>query len=143
MYQSLLCLVALNAENEEVVSKAKALAQTFSARLKLLHVVEYVPLTGTEDAMLTAPISISEELEQRARDQMARLAQHHALTAEQCEVISGDLVTELNSAIEDNQVDLVVVGNHQRKGLSALFDHAEDAVLHRCSCDLIAINLSD
>ncbi len=142
MYQSLLCLVALNDDHERVVQRARALAALFKAPLHLLHVVEYVPLTGTEDAMLTAPISISEELEQRAREQMDALARQHELPAANCSVVTGDLTTELNATIAEHGIDLVVVGNHRRKGLSALFDHAEDAVLHRCACDLIAINLS-
>lgn len=142
MYSSILCLVALSDENRRVLQRARGLADLFGARLHLLHVVEYVPLTGTEDAMLTAPISISDELEQRAREQVAKLAQEYQVATEQCHVVTGDLVTELNAAIEEHQIDLTVVGNHCRRGLAALFDHAEDAVLHRCPCDVVAINLS-
>ena len=142
MYQSLLCLVALSDENRQVVRRARELADHFDADLHMLHVVEYVPLTGTEDAMLTAPISISDELEQRAREQMGKLAKEFSVATDRCHVVTGDLVSELNTAVEEYRIGLVVVGNHCRKGLAALFDHAEDAVLHRCACDLLAVHLS-
>lgn len=141
MYQKILCLIALNEESVPVLAQARRLAEQLNAELHLLHVVEYVPLTGTEDAMLTAPVSIGEELEERARDQVRELAENHGVEPAHCRVVSGDLVSELCQQIDSLQVDLVVVGNHSRRGLSALFDHAEDAVLHRCQCDMLAVHL--
>lgn len=141
MYRSILCLVALNDECRKVLNQAQAMATALQADLHLLHVVEYVPLTGTEDAMLTAPISISDELEERSRQHMQKLATEYSVPEDKTRVICGDLVNELNAMIDDHAIDLVVVGNHRRKGLSAVFDHAEDTVLHRCSCDLLAVHL--
>ena len=147
MYKSILALVALNPESHQVIQRAKALSEQFSARLQLLHVVEYVPLTGTEDAMITAPIPIGEELEKQARLYMAKLAQEFELKAEQIAVVTGDLSAELEARSKSDAahagVDLVVVGNHSRSGFSAWFNHAEDEVLHRCGCDLLAVKLSD
>ena len=141
MYRKMICLIALNDESVPVLAQARRLANELGADLHLLHVVEYVPLTGTEDAMLTAPVSIGEELEERARGQVRELAERHDVPATHCRVVSGDLVSELCHLVEALQADLVVVGNHSRRGLSALFDHAEDAVLHRCQCDLLAVHL--
>lgn len=141
MYQTILCLVALNEESGRLLSRAQRLAETLDSELHLLHVVEYVPLTGTEDAMLTAPVTIGEELEERARKEIGELAGRHGLADDHCRVISGDLITELRNEVERLKADLVVVGNHKRKGLAAIFDHAEDAVLHRCECDMLAVHL--
>lgn len=142
MYRSILCLVATNDDSRKLVQHAQKLAESFGAELRLLHVVEYVPLTGTEDAMLTAPIAMGEELEKQARGFMQELAQQFAIEAEHTAVVSGDLSAELDSAIQNHKIDLVVIGNHCRKGFAAFFNHAEDDVLHHCSCDLIAVNLS-
>lgn len=141
MYRKILSLLALNEESTPVLQRAHQMATQLDAQLYLLHVVEYVPLTGTEDAMLTAPVSIGEELEERARTQLRDIAQRHGIPQENCCVVSGDLVSELCRSVSHWQADLVVVGNHSRRGLSALFDHAEDAVLHRCPCDLLAVHL--
>lgn len=141
MYQSILCLVALNDSNRRVVTRAKALAEQFGAELRLLHVVEYVPLTGTEDAMLTAPIPIAEELESQARAFITQLTEDFELNPACARVVNGDLTSELEARIQQDGIDLVVVGNHCRSGLSALFNHAEDTVLHRCACDMLAVSL--
>ncbi|MGJ8668536.1 MAG: universal stress protein [Oceanococcus sp.] len=141
MYHSILCLVATNEASRQLVERAQNLAKQFQAELRLLHVVEYVPLTGTEDAMLTAPIAMGEELEKQARGFVSKLAQEFSIAADRTAVVSGDLSAELNSAIQAHQIDLVVIGNHCRSGFSAFFNHAEDEVLHHCVCDLMAINL--
>ncbi len=141
MYQSILCLVALNENSRRVVKQAKALAEHFGAELRLLHVVEYVPLTGTEDAMLTAPIPIAEELESQARAFVAQLTEEFSINPASANVVNGDLTTELETRIQQGGIDLVVIGNHCRSGLSALFNHAEDTVLHRCACDMLAVSL--
>lgn len=141
MYQSILCLVATNQDSRRLVTRAQQLAQHFQARLRLLHVVEYVPLTGTEDAMLTAPIAMGEELEKQAREFMHSLTQEFSIDAQDAQVISGDLTVELENALKTSDIDLVVIGNHRRSGFSTFFNHAEDEVLHRCASDLIAVNL--
>lgn len=141
MYQSILCLVATNQDSHKLVRRAQQLAQQFQASLRLLHVVEYVPLTGTEDAMLTAPIAMGEELEKQAREFMQGLASDYSIAPELAQVISGDLTVELENALNTHGIDLVVIGNHCRRGFSAFFNHAEDEVLHRCACDLMAVNL--
>lgn len=141
MYQSILCLVALNESSRRVVRQAKALSEQFGAELRLLHVVEYVPLTGTEDAMLTAPIPIAEELESQARAFVAQLSEEFAIEPACASVVNGDLTTELETRLRQGAVDLVVIGNHCRSGLAALFNHAEDTVLHRCACDMLAVSL--
>lgn len=142
MYSSLLCLVATNDDSRKLVSHAKQLAAQFQAKLRLLHVVEYVPLTGTEDAMLTAPIAMGDELEKQAREFMRSLAQEFDIAQDMTNVISGDLTAALNDCVQAQGIQLVIVGNHSRRGLAALFNHAEDEVLHRCGCDMLAVNLS-
>lgn len=141
MYRSILCLVATNQDSRKLVNRAQKMAAQFQASLQVLHVVEYVPLTGTEDAMLTAPIAMGEELEKQAREFMQGLAADCGIPQEHTAVISGDLSTELEQAVETRNIDLVIIGNHCRSGFSAFFNHAEDEVLHHCACDLLAVNL--
>jgi universal stress protein A len=37
--------------------------------------------------------------------------------------------------------DLIVIGNHERHGLSILVNLTEDAVLHAAPCDVLAVHL--
>lgn len=141
MYKRILALLTLEEESIEVLRRAHALADLHGAQLEALHVVEYVPLAGTEDAMLTAPIDLGPELEARAKNRMQELADRVGVSAECCKVVMGDLLGEVQSAVADRDTDLVVVGNRCRSGLAALFEHAQEAVLRKCGCDLLAINL--
>ncbi len=141
MYKKILTLLALDEESPRVLDRARALAQTHDADLHILHVVEYVPLAGTEEAMLTAPIDLGPELEQRAKERLAELLAKQGVEAASCRVAVGDLCTELSEAVDRLGIDLAVVGNHPRRGLAAVFNHAQDEVLHRCQCDVLAVQL--
>jgi len=54
----------------------------------------------------------------------------------------GDVKTEIVRVARKREADLIVVGSHERHGLSAVFDFVEDAVLHKAPCDVLAIRVS-
>lgn len=44
---------------------------------------------------------------------------------------------------EENNVDLIVVGSHGRKGIKMLLGSTANAVLHHAGCDVLAVRLKD
>ncbi|MEN8720531.1 MAG: universal stress protein [Oceanococcaceae bacterium] len=143
MYKRLLCLLGNGPDAEAVLARACAARDCFGAELHLLQVVEFLPVSGAEDAMLATPLVLADEMEEQARAQMSERAAAAGVDAAHVRVVQGDFLQEILRYTRDADIDLVVAGKHERRGLSAWFNHAEDDVLHASSCDLLAVHLAD
>jgi universal stress protein A len=140
LYRNILAVVDLSPDGLHVAGRARALASLLpDATLKLLHVVEYVPVEPLSDSLLPA-VQIEGELVERARGQIARLASQLD-PQPQWEVAVGSIKAEIVRAARAGGHDLIVIGSHERHGLSILINLIEDAVLHAAPCDVLAVRL--
>jgi universal stress protein A len=141
LYHSILAVVDLSAEGALVAARAHALALCASPQgsVRLLHVVEYVPVEPLSDSLLPA-VQIEGELVERARTQLAQLAARFT-PAPQWEVAVGNVKSEIVRTARAGGHDLIVIGTHERHGLSILVNLTEDAVLHASPCDVLAVRL--
>jgi universal stress protein A len=140
IYRNILAVVDLTPDGAHILERARALASLApGATLKLLHVVEYVPVEPLSDSLLPA-VQIEGELVERARAQIAKLAGQFD-PAPQWEVAIGSIKGEIVRAARTGGHDLIVIGSHERHGLSILINLIEDAVLHAAPCDVLAVRL--
>lgn len=141
IYRSILAVVDLSPDGICVAERAQQIASLLpEASIKLLHVVEYVPVEPLSDSLLPA-VQIEGELVERARSQIAQLAAR-LQPAPEWEVAIGSIKGEIVRAARDGGHDLIVIGAHERRGLSILVNLIEDAVLHAAPCDVLAVRLS-
>ncbi len=143
MYKRLLCLLGNGPDAHKVLERACAARDTFGAELFLLQVVEFLPVSGAEDAMLATPLVLADEMEAQARKSMEAHAQKAGVDSANTEVVQGDFLQETSRYAKAHEIDLIVTGKHERHGFSAWFNHAEDDVLHSSPCDLLAVHLAD
>ncbi len=140
IYRSILAVIDLSSDGICVAERARALASMFpGTTLKLLHVVEYVPVEPLSDSLLPA-VQIEGELVERARAQIAQLAAG-LQPSPGWEVAIGSIKGEIVRAARTGGHDLIVIGSHERHGLSILVNLIEDAVLHAAPCDVLAVRL--
>ncbi len=140
-YQRILVVVDLSEDDPEVVRRARELASACNAPPPcLLHVVEYVPVEPLSDSLLPA-VQMEAELMERARAKMAELAERVGPPA-QWRVASGNVKNEILRAAREGGHDLIVIGSHERHGLSILVNRTEDTVLHGAPCDVLAVRLA-
>lgn len=142
MYKRLLCLIGNGPDADQVLRRACEACDIFGAELLLLRVVEFLPVTGAEDAMLATPLVMADEMEAQAREQVEQLAKDCGISTELASVVQGEFVDEVARYVNQHQVDLVVAGKHERRGLAAWFNHAEDDILHGSPCDILAVHLT-
>lgn len=139
-YRNILAVVDLMADSTAVARRALAIAQSAAAPPPtLLHVVEYVPVEPLGDSLLPV-VQLESELLQRARTRMSELAAQLGATAWRVE--SGNIKNEILRAAREGQHDLIVIGSHERHGLSILVNLTEDTVLHGAPCDVLAVRLA-
>lgn len=140
-YSHLLAAIELNDEGQQVLQRAVKLAQRFSARLSIVHVVEYLPVDPAGDALLTTPVDLSGERAEQAQKTLDQWCTDVGLPAEAATVTIGAVASEILASAKSSGAELVIIGHHTRSGLRALFSHTDDGILSRAECDVLALNL--
>lgn len=139
-YQRVLAAVDLTEHSGRVLARAGALAESCNAVIRLLHVVEYVPVEPMGEALLPA-VNIEGELVSGARARLAELADRAGLGEVEQFVVAGGIKAELVRAAREWPADVVVLGSRERHGLALIVNLTEDAVLHGAPCDVLAVRL--
>jgi len=144
VYRRILLAVDLTTDSQPIAERAKAIAAAHSADLDMLHVVEPLPLVAPLDsAEIFAPtvLQTQDEIVAGARQRLAKLAADVGLATGRAQVIVGNTQIEILRAAREHGADLIVLGSRERHGLSLLVDFTEDAVLHKASCDVLAVRV--
>jgi universal stress protein A len=139
-YRKILAVLDLTDDSPSVARRALAIAQgDAGTSLTLLHVVEYVPVEPLSDSLMPA-VQIESELLESARARMTALVSTLA-PAPQWRVAVGNVKSEIVRHAREEGYDLIVIGSHERHGLSILVNLTEDTVLHAAPCDVLAVRL--
>jgi universal stress protein A len=139
-YRNILAVVDLGPDSPAVVRRARELCAGSGASLTLLHVVEFVPAEPLSDALLPT-VQIEAELVERARARLAALASEPGCPTARSEVATGNVKAQITGFAREGRHDLIVIGSHERHGLSILVNLTEDTVLHAAPCDVLAVRL--
>ena len=139
-YQQLLVAIDLSADSHAIAAKSAALALQWQARMRLLHVIEFVPVEPMSDALVPV-VQIDDQIVARSRLQLTELGASLGLPAEDCLVATGNVKSEILRQARALKADLIVLGCRERHGLSILVNLTEDTVLHGAPCDVLAMRI--
>ena len=139
-YQQLLVAIDLSADSRAIAAKSAALALQWQARMRLLHVIEFVPVEPMSDALVPV-VQIDDQIVARSRLQLTELGAALGLPAEDCLVATGNVKSEILRQARALKADLIVLGCRERHGLSILVNLTEDTVLHGAPCDVLAMRM--
>jgi universal stress protein A len=140
IYRKVLAVLDLSDDCVRVGNRALEVAAASGADITLLHVVEYMPVEPLSDSLLPA-MQIETELLERARARLQTIADTLHSPAPPWQVTSGNVKAEIVRVARDGEFDLIVIGSHERHGLSILINLTEDTVLHNAPCDVLAVRL--
>ncbi|MCB1767716.1 MAG: universal stress protein [Candidatus Competibacteraceae bacterium] len=143
-YQHVLCAVDFSDEALKVAERARDIAGKYGARLSLIHVVEDVNISlgGGYELLPVLPDLPDEALLQEARAELGGLAQRLGMGDVGLWVVNAISTKEgILGAVQDHQMDLIVVGSHGRHGLALLLGSTANAVLHGAPCDVLAVRI--
>ncbi|HUO96341.1 MAG TPA: universal stress protein [Steroidobacteraceae bacterium] len=140
LYRRILLVADLSDDSRIIGARARAVAAACGAEVRLLHVVEYVPVEPLGETLLPT-VEIEEELVKRAGERLRALAGELGLGAAECRVEAGNIKAEIVRVATEMQADLVVLGGRERHGLSILVNLTEDTVLHAAPCDVLAVRI--
>jgi universal stress protein A len=140
-YSHVLIAVDLTDDSPKVVRKGLEIANHYSAKLSLLHVVEFIPIDPAGEALLPPPVDLEGEIVQGARLRLDALCAELGLKDAPRRVEIGVIKMEIIKAATEVKADLIVLGSHERHGLALLLGSTEKAILHKAPCDVLAVRL--
>ena len=139
-YQRILCAVDLSDDSRSVLARAASLASQWGAALRLVHIVEFVPIEPMSDS-LAPVIQVDDRVLEHARLQLRALAEAAGVATDRAQVISGHVKAEVLRQAREFHADLIVLGSRERHGLSILVNLTDDTLLHAAPCDVLAVRV--
>jgi universal stress protein A len=139
-YTRVLVAIDLKDSSLHVALRGQNLARASGAELHLLHVVEYIPVDPMGDNMLP-PTQLIDELVGAARLRLTGIAAQLGESPSICSVEIDGVKAGIIRTAREKHCDLIVLGAHERHGLSIFVNFTEDAVLHAAPCDVLAVRV--
>lgn len=140
-YSHVLLATDLLDETSMVTDKAKHLVELYQAKLSVIHVVESIPIYFGNELVLPETQEIERQLVERATEKMTELCKTLNIPESQGHVEVGVTKLEVIDFVEQNDVDLIVLGSHSRHGLQHLLGSTARAVVNTANCDVLAVRV--
>lgn len=142
MYQHILFATDFSPEAEKAEARAVDVAQQNSARLSVIHVVDYYPASQLDGGLSIVP-DLEEKMRESAREQMTACAARIPFELAQAHICSGSAKLEITRYADEIGADLIVIGSHGRHGIGLLLGSTANGVLHHANCDVLAVRVRD
>ncbi len=154
-YQKIIVGVDFSPHSKHAAKRAIELSRQYGARLELVNVVDeaalydlyYDPIgmgfTMTEfsQAGMEGISNMIDSLIDKSKNQMKALITELGLDQKQGVVITGRPSSTLNSYTEAQDVDLIVMGTHGRRGLDAVLGSTTRFIQSHARCEVLAVPL--
>ncbi|MCC5872215.1 MAG: universal stress protein [Gammaproteobacteria bacterium] len=148
-YKNVLIAVDLTEESDQVLAKAKHVAESDGAKLALVHVVKpiehvyggfgAVGLAGDFSAQMA---TLEQQAVSHAQEQLAKMGESIGVAADRRFVPVGSASREIHRIAKEEGIDLIVIGSHGRHGLGLLLGSTANGVLHGATCDVLAVRVA-
>lgn len=142
IYRHILVAVDFGPDEDQVVARATALAQSEGARLSLIHVVEFLHMDLANELVLPQDVELEAQIVATAQRKLADIAAGIGFggPVEQW-VEMGSTKQEILRVATEQAIDLIVIGSHGRHGLGRLLGSTANAVLHGAPCDVLSVRI--
>lgn len=145
-YQHILLVTDLRSDADIVAQKTKRIfSLQQDAKLSVLHIVKDT-MVGFGYELVPASSLYKEVDDVRCQDAQANMAKF--LTRNGLDVENSEVTTAISSSegiikyANKNAVDLLIIGRHERHGLSAWINGATaDSILPNIQCDILVVKL--
>lgn len=146
-YRHVLVATDFSKYADVALKKALELAKPFSAKVSLVHAAETLsaelyPSIGE----LAVPVLINNPEQEekhlaRIKKELEDRIEELGFSDENIDVhvLSGHRVDEIVEYASKNNVDLIVMGSHGRRGLARLVGSSTNGVIHHAPCDVLTV----
>ncbi len=147
-YQHLLVAVDNTEDRAPLLTKAKALASSFGARLSVVSAMAPTPINtfaGDVGGMLPLVVEPqwSNELRDELRKNLCAACAPHGIDDANIHLVLGIADSAILDTAKELGADLIVIGHRQHHGLfSNVFAHTDENVVGKAVCDVLAVVLA-
>ncbi|MFD2228817.1 universal stress protein [Alkalimarinus sediminis] len=139
-YKKILAAIDLTEESDQVIERARSLANLYNCSLDIVHVIEPLGYAYGGDIPMDLT-EVQQQLEDHAKHYLVEAGKTYQVAVDQQHVIIGRPETEIHRLSEDSNFDLVVVGSHGRHGIQLLLGSTANGILHGAKCDVLAVRI--
>ncbi|MDD0994595.1 universal stress protein [Pseudomonas sp. TNT2022 ID1044] len=127
--------------NDQIIDAAAKLAALCDANLELLHVYDWTAVYVQDMGFGALPLAtgIYEMLGTAQHEAFAAIAERHGVPPERRHFMEGAPVPGICEFVSEHDIDVIVMGTVQNKGLSKLLGTTAEQLLHRAPCSVLAI----
>ncbi|GMQ77167.1 MAG: universal stress protein [Gammaproteobacteria bacterium] len=137
MYRNILIPTDFSAHSKRAAERALELGRMFDARLRVVHVVNYLPPTFvTAQSEHTSAAQIVE----RATIYLAEWANEVGLESAEQLVTTGSAGKQIITTAKAEDVDLIVIGTSGEGGMKRLLGSTTRNVMHDAPCDVLSVH---
>jgi len=145
MYKHILMATDLLDWSREVENKVVEMQKLTGARFSIMHVIEPLPgayMAGDYGA-IPGYRNIGEVWAKNVHDSLKKISDRMGIADTSLVNVAGGVRDEILQYVEDNDVDLIVVGSHGRHGLQLVLGSTANAILHHARCDVLAVRIDE
>ncbi len=139
-YQKMLVAIDLTEEAPQVLNKAQEISNAHGSELLLVHVVEPVGYAYGGDIPMDLT-ELQDQLDKAAKEQLAAYGKQYGVNPSNQVITVGRPESEIHRLAKEQEVDLIIVGSHGRKGFQLLLGSTANGVLHGTECDVLAVRI--
>jgi universal stress protein A len=142
LYNHILLATDGSAEHEVIGEHARRLARSFDARMSVLRVLDHLAFEFSTDPMFPDDADKIEWFTEKAHESLRLFAKHTGIEVEQTHVrvTPGPAQRAIITFAREHNIDLIVVGAHERHGLALLREDTMDKVAHNAPCDVLVVH---
>ena len=150
-YKKVMACVDYSPHSKRAVRRAIKIAKESNAKLVLVNVVDesalydlYYDPTGMEFSVAEfseAPMTLVDSLIDKSNTQMKALLSELGLSQDQGVVLTGRPNSTLNSYAEAQDIDLIVMGTHGRRGIDRVLGSSTRYVQSHARCEVLSVPL--
>lgn len=137
MYSKILFACDFDEVSYRAGRKAKEVADQFSAELYVVHVIEPFPAYAYPG--FAGFTEVEAPLKEHAEQEMQKLADSLEVPKSKQFLEIGTTKTEVLALAKELEVDLIVIGCHDRHGLGYLLGSISNAITHGATCDVLIV----
>lgn len=139
-YNKILAAIDLTEESDQVIERARDLANLYNCNLDIVHIIEPLGYAYGGDIPMDLT-EVQQQLEDHAKQYLKEAGKRYQVADNQQHVIIGRPETEIHRLSEESNFDLVVVGSHGRHGIQLLLGSTANGILHGAKCDVLAVRI--
>lgn len=124
--------------NERIIQAANGFALQCDAELHLVHAYDLSSAYLADTRAGGASILVG-EMREAKEEAFVALAESHGVPMERRHFMMGTPISVLADIVRHSQVDVIVMGTAQRRGLNTLIGSTTEHVLYQVPCSVLAV----